>query len=138
MDLVQLQFPVFAGPQLPESVSVGRGAPFSTCRSSLPTTAGHKLLFHGFKLKEGRFRRKFLTQRVVRPRHCCPESWGALSLEVPKAMDGALSYLSRWGGGGRAANQGPFQPNHVGIPWFCCLEGPFQTNVITFCDYMVP
>jgi len=53
----------------------------------------------GFKLKEGRFRLdirwKYFTQRAVRPWHSCPESCGAPSLEVLKAMlDEALGSLS--------------------------------------------
>ena len=48
---------------------------------------------NGFKLKEGRFRldvrKKFMTQKAVRPWHSCPESCGAPSLEVLKArLDG--------------------------------------------------
>jgi len=54
---------------------------------------------NGFKLKEQKLmldvRRKFFTQRGLRPWHYCPESY---SLEVPKArLDGALSSLSWWG-----------------------------------------
>jgi len=52
---------------------------------------------NGFKLKEERFksdvRKKFFTQRAVRPWHCCPES--APSLKTFKArLDGALTNLS--------------------------------------------
>ena len=54
---------------------------------------------NGFKLKEERFksdvRKKFFTQRAVRPWHCCPES--APSLKVPKArLDGSLGSLILW------------------------------------------
>ena len=50
---------------------------------------------NSFKVKEGRFRlvarKKFVTQRVVRPWHFCPESCGAPSPEVLKARwDGVL------------------------------------------------
>jgi len=38
---------------------------------------------NGFKLKERRcmsdVKGKFFTQRVVRPWHCCSESWGCLA-----------------------------------------------------------
>ena len=57
---------------------------------------------NGFKLKEGRFRldvrRKFFTQRVVRPWHRLPGvAVDAPSLEAFKArLDGTLGSLSWW------------------------------------------
>ena len=42
---------------------------------------------------------RFFTHRTVRPWHCCPESCGRSTLEVPKArLDGTLGSLSWWGG----------------------------------------
>ena len=61
---------------------------------------GDKAGGNGFKLKEGRFRsdvrRKFFTQRAVRPWHCCPESCGC---PIPRGAQGhgwALHSLSLW------------------------------------------
>lgn len=76
-----------------------------------------------FKLKEGRcrldMRRKFFTEgsEVL---HCCPELWGAPSLEVLQAMDGPLRSPS-WGGNQHTAG--------------VALGRPFQPE--PFCDFMV-
>jgi len=46
---------------------------------------------NSFKVKEGRFRlaarKKFVTQRVVRPWHFCPESCGA---PIPRGAQGQV------------------------------------------------
>ena len=79
---------------------------------------------------KGRFRsdvrKKFLSQRAVRRRHCCPESCGAPSLELLKArLDGAMGSLSWWGQPAHGRGWGSkfsFNVSHSMLLWLWFFE----------------
>jgi len=73
---------------------------FKWDKSSLFKPYTHVQYCPGFKLKEGRFkldvRRKFFTQRVVRPWHSCPEK---LWCPIPEGTQGQVGPWAAWSGG---------------------------------------